>query len=221
MRRKFSGRTLNEIREDIDNNRCRVGGDALARFVNCAPGNRAYWKRQLNLLQSMYWFLQYSFDQAFTIFCTLRHADLHCKDLHMMLRKLDRPVKGRGLYDPFATELGSSKSPTRKRSAVRAANRRGKKRHTPARPQLAPSTLTAVKHCGMYRAQRGLSTVLDMALSRTPRTHWRMNVDRTDGNLGYVDGNWSLVAHEVNFDTSTNAINSVSDLCGLIVTYHE
>ena len=49
VRRQFSGRTLNEIREDIDNSRCRVG-DALARFVNCVPGNRAYWKRQSNLL---------------------------------------------------------------------------------------------------------------------------------------------------------------------------
>ena len=89
IRRQFAGHSLNQIRIDIDNGTCPVG-DALARFVNCVPGNRAFWKRQSNLLQSTDFFLQYSFDQTFTIFYTLSHADLHCRDLHMMLHKLDR-----------------------------------------------------------------------------------------------------------------------------------
>ena len=47
----------------------------------------------------MDWFLQYSFDQTFTIFYTLSHADLHCRDLHHMLHKLDRSTTAGYLQD--------------------------------------------------------------------------------------------------------------------------
>ena len=88
VRKQYAGRTLNQLRDEIQSGRTTTA-DALARFVNHLPGNRAYWKRESNLLQSFDFFLQATYDQTFTIFYTLSHADLHCPDLHRMLARID------------------------------------------------------------------------------------------------------------------------------------
>ena len=86
--KQYAGRTLAQLRAEIESGSTK-SADALSRFVNHIPGNRAYWKKQSNFLQSFDFFLQTTYDQTFTVFYTLSHADLHCPDLHKMLHDLD------------------------------------------------------------------------------------------------------------------------------------
>ena len=95
VKKQFANRDLDDLHAEIASGKTHIC-DALSRFVNTIPGNRAYWRRQSNLLDSYDFFLQATYNQTWTVFYTLSHADLHCPDLHRMLPGHERYMNSDG-----------------------------------------------------------------------------------------------------------------------------